>query len=221
MDNRLKYNPNFHHRKSIRLKGYDYSQEGLYFITICVQNRECLFDKIIASDLSISTRIELNDAGQMVGKWYNELENKFPDIHCHEIVVMPNHFHCIIENVKSVGVDLCICPNKNGTNNNVNHHIKRGQSHRNTPSDEHDLLGEHIGSPLHRVVQWFKTMTTNEYIRGVKNMGWQPFNGKLWQRNYWEHIIRNDESYKRIAEYINNNPAEWINDKLNPQNSKF
>ncbi|MDI9355964.1 MAG: hypothetical protein QM536_02935, partial [Chitinophagaceae bacterium] len=69
-----------------------------------------------------------------------------------------------------------------------------------------NTMGEHIGSPLHRVVQWLKTMTTNEYIRGVKTLGWQPFNGKLWQRNYWEHIIRNENDYLRIAEYIINNP---------------
>ena len=58
-------------------------------------------------------------------------------------------------------------------------------------------------------------MTTNEYIRGVKTLGWQPFNGKLWQRNYWEHIIRNENAYYRIAEYIINNPKKWDNDKLN------
>jgi REP element-mobilizing transposase RayT len=57
-------------------------------------------------------------------------------------------------------------------------------------------------------------MTTNEYIRGVKNMGWQPFNGKLWQRNYWEHIIRNEQSYQNISKYIINNPAKWAKDTL-------
>jgi len=57
-------------------------------------------------------------------------------------------------------------------------------------------------------------MSTNEYIRGVKNLGWEPFNGKLWQRNYWEHIIRNENEYNRIAEYIINNPQNWGNDTL-------
>jgi putative transposase len=64
------------------------------------------------------------------------------------------------------------------------------------------------------VVQWFKTMTTNEYIRGVKNLGWIRFDGKLWQRNYWEHIIRDEYSYQNITEYIINNPLKWENDKL-------
>jgi hypothetical protein len=71
------------------------------------------------------------------------------------------------------------------------------------------------GSPLQRVVQWFKTMSTNEYIRGVKQCGWPPFPGKLWQRNYWEHIVRNEPELNRIREYIHNNPAHWELDKLN------
>jgi REP element-mobilizing transposase RayT len=71
-----------------------------------------------------------------------------------------------------------------------------GQSHRIAPTDT-QKSGEHIGSPLRNVVQWFKTMTTNEYIRHVKQNGWRPFNGKLWQRNYYEHIIRNEKEQKR------------------------
>jgi hypothetical protein len=105
------HNPNFHQRRSIRLKGYDYSKAGLYFITICTQNRECLFGEIrtvvgaplcgcpnVSMDIGISPqKMILNDAGEMIVKWYNELENKYPKIRCHNMVVMPNHFHCIIE----------------------------------------------------------------------------------------------------------------------------
>ena len=258
-----KYNPNIHHRKSIRLKGYDYTQAGLYFITICVKGRLCLFGNIVqmnqsvGADLRVCPEIRtnaemiLNDAGKMVEKWCDELENKFPDIRCHEMVIMPNHFHCIIENIGTVGADLRVCPNK----------TENVQSHGITPTaDEQSSLGEHVGadlrvcpdtnnanaipiegehvgadlrvcpdtnnanaipiegehvgSPLHRVVQWFKTMTTNEYIRGVKNLRWQPFDGKLWQRNYYEHIIRNEQSYHTISEYIINNPAKWQDDKF-------
>ena len=66
-----------------------------------------------------------------------------------------------------------------------------------------------MGLPLHRVVQWFKTMTTNEYIRNVKQNNWPVFNGSLWQRNYYEHIIRNEEELNKIREYIRNNPLNW------------
>ena len=188
------YNPDKHHRKSIRLKGYDYSQAGLYFITICCQNKVHLFGNVI------NKQMILNDAGKMIEKWFNELQNKFPDVKCHEMVVMPNHIHFIIENVGSVGADLRVCPN----DSNISKTEKRVS----------EILGEHAGSPLHRVLQWFKTMSTNEYIRGVKNNNWIPFDGKLWQRNYWEHIIRNDQSYQKISDYIINNPSKWNDDTL-------
>jgi len=67
---------------------------------------------------------------------------------------------------------------------------------------------------LSDVVHRYKTLTTKRYADGVKNNGWQPFNGRLWQRNYYEHIIRNDDEYNRIAEYISNNPKTWKEDKL-------
>ena len=104
MNNKSVYNPRIHHRRSIRLKGYDYSQKGLYFITICVQKRLRLFGEIE------NQQMIANDVSNMIDKWYFELENKFPDIKCHEHIVMPNHFHCIIENTGNpVGADLRVC----------------------------------------------------------------------------------------------------------------
>jgi len=96
----MAYDPKIHHRRSIRLKGYDYSQAGLYYITMCVQNKDYLFGNIVDEQMI------KNDAGKMVEKWYLELENKFPDIECGEYVVMPNHFHCIIENISENDVKL-------------------------------------------------------------------------------------------------------------------
>jgi putative transposase len=189
----MPYNPSIHHRRSIRLKGYDYSQAGLYFVTICLQDRKCLFGKIENGEMI------LNDAGKMIEKWYQELENKYGDIKCHEMVIMPNHFHCIIENVGIVGVDLRVDPNDSDPN----------------VTGEQNVGANRCVRPLHCVIQWFKTMTTNEYIRGVKQFGWPSFNRKLWQRNYWEHIIRDENAYHRISEYIINNPKNWENDKLN------
>lgn len=91
-------------RKSIRLKDYEYSQAGLYFVTICCQDRAHLFGEIK------NGKMMLIHAGTMIEKWYHELENKFPDIKCHEIITMPNHFHCIIENI-GVRAELRVCPN--------------------------------------------------------------------------------------------------------------
>jgi REP element-mobilizing transposase RayT len=200
------YNPDIHHRRSIRLKGYDYSQAGFYFVTICVQNHRCLFGKIK------NGQMVLNPAGQMVEKWCSELSNKFPDIILDKYVIMPNHFHVIIVNTGN--------GNGNGNNNDIKNKNGNiiGADLRVCPHNhcEHknNILGEHVGSPLHAVVQWFKTMTTNAYIRGVKTFGWQRFEKKLWQRNYWEHIIRNDNAYLRIAKYIVDNPEKWWKDKF-------
>lgn len=214
----MPYTPDIHHRKSIRLKGYDYSQAGLYFITICTQNRKWLFGEIKDGEMI------LNDAGEMVKHWYYELNNKFNDIKCHAMVVMPNHFHCIIENTGSpVGADLCVCPITDAPIPSENIPGKNDQD-EHTIQDEHPIRGEHAGSPLRAIIQWFKTMTTNNYIREVKQNDWPPFHGKLWQRNYWEHIIRNLNEYQRITQYIINNPRQWENDRLtsrtDPRNCK-
>ena len=163
----MKYNPEIHHRRSIRLKGYDYSLPGAYFITLCTQNRENFFGYIEEGIL------HLNNAGMMIQKWYEEVSHKFANVTCDEMVVMPNHFHCIWQI---------------------------------TTQDE--------GVNIPAVVQWFKTMTTNEYIRGVKQLDWPPFDRKLWQRNYFEHIIRNEFSYDKIANYIITNPSRWKEDKF-------
>ena len=85
--------------------------------------------------------------------------------------------------------------------------------------NDSDLIENVSGSPLSAVVGWFKTMSTNEYIRGVKQLGWPPFDRKLWQRNYYEHIIRDDRSLCEIAYYITNNPARWSDDKFYPNKS--
>jgi REP element-mobilizing transposase RayT len=207
------YNPDIHHRRSIRLKGFDYASEGLYFVTMCVQNRECLFGEIKNNEMV------LNDAGRMVEKWYNKTHDKFPDIICHEMVIMPNHFHCIWENVglhgaSPVGAHPCVRPPKQNmeplTKIVIDDYDGKEGAHMGAPLPTD--LGEHTGSPLSMVVRWFKTMSTNEYIRGVNELGWPPFDRKLWQRNYYEHIIRDDMSLQNIAYYIENNPAHWQDD---------
>ena len=206
----MTYNPDKHHRRSIRMKGYDYSQAGLYFITICTQNRACLFGKI-ENGVMI-----LNDAGRMVEKWFYELGNKYPDKCCHEMVVMPNHFHCIIEN-KTLGAMTL-------DNATTGAHVGaplRGRPENVPENDEpqrpktqYGIDNKKYGATIGDAMDWFKTMTTNKYIRGVKQCGWQPFDGKLWQRNYWEHIIRNEMSYFKISDYILSNPTKWDNDAL-------
>jgi len=203
----MNFDPEKHHRRSIRLKGYDYSRAGMYFITICVQNRLHLFGAVN------NGKMLLNDTGRMVEKWYFELENKYPDKKCHDMVVMPNHFHCVVENINiRDGNDASI--DINGLSVTDAHitdaHV--GTSLRGRP---YGVDNKRFGATIGDAMDWFKTMTTNEYIRGVKQFGWQRFDKKLWQRNYYEHIIRNDHSFERISKYIQNNPCVWGNDKFN------
>jgi putative transposase len=195
------YNPNIHHRKSIRLKGYDYAQAGLYFITICVQNRECLFGNITVganpcgrpNDDKNRPEMILNDAGKMIEREWLNLKNRFHNIKLHEYITMPNHFHGILE--ITVRATPVVTPNDDN---------KKGQPLVVAPTDK--TVGDMMDA--------FKSITTVEYIRGVKNLDWKPFNGKLWQRNYYEHIIRNEKSYQTISNYIINNCAKWKEDKF-------
>ncbi len=195
MDAKHKYDPQIHHRKSIRLRDYDYSQAGAYYITICVKDKVFLFGNVVDDEMI------LNNAGIMIDKWWQKIPEKFPDIELDEYQIMPNHFHAIIINV---GADPRVSPTLHRESN------MDGVSGEHVDAD----LGEHKGSPLQDIVRWFKTMSTNEYIRNVKKNNWEPFNGKLFQRNYFEHIIRSEDAYNNIVAYIRNNPMHWNNDKF-------
>ena len=204
-----KYNPKIHHRKSIRLKDYDYSQAGFYFVTICCQHRACLFGGIVDDEMI------LNDAGKMVANEWLKLKIRFKNIELQEYVVMPNHFHGIVE---IVGATLVVAQN-NATTYNVMGNIRKGQPQGIAPTDKTvahtDKTVDHTDKTVGDMVGAFESITTVEYIRCVKNNHWQPFDGKLWQRNFWEHIIRNENEYRRITQYILENPRKWAMDKLN------
>ena len=179
----MTYNPDIHHRRSIRLKGYDYSQTGAFFVSICTHNRQCLFGEIMDG------KMVWNDAGQMVLAVWDEMPGNYPGVETDEFVIMPNHIHGI---VGLVGAGPRACPDN-------------GQPQGVAPT-----------LSLPDVVHRFKTMTTKRYTDGVKQSGWPPYPGKLWQRNYYEHIIRNENELNRIREYIISNPMKWESDRENP-----
>jgi len=252
----MRFDPKRHHHRSTRLKGYDYSQLGAYFVTICVQDRECLFGEVVEGEM------RLNEAGRMVQDVWNDLPRYYPDVALDAFVVMPNHIHGIII---LVGAGPCACPDTGqppvGAGPracpdagqpqgvaptlglpDVGHLVGAGpcacpdpgQPQRVAPTlglpDVGHLVGAgpcacpDAGQPhgvartlgLPDVVHRFKTMTTKRYADGVKRFGWLPFRGRLWQRNYYEHIIRNEESLNRIREYILTNPMRWVMDCENP-----
>ncbi|MCK4501129.1 hypothetical protein KAU11_11580, partial [Candidatus Babeliales bacterium] len=137
-------------------------------------------------------KIELNDAGRMVKKWFNRIPDKYSSVCCHTFCVMPNHVHVIIQ---IVGIDQCVCPDKNmvNTQEKVNmQEMVNTQVQVNTQERVNTRIHSYGDVSLSDVVQWFKTMTTNEYIRNVKLHSWKPFDRKLWQRSFYDHIIRND-----------------------------
>ena len=204
----MKYNPDIHHRRSVRLKGYDYSKKGLYFITICTQNCLCLFGNIEKGDM------ELNDAGIMIKHQWQELIHRFDKIKFHEFIVMPNHVHGIVE---FVGAPLVGVQNMNQQSIILQHHkmaqlnVNGGlhQKGESCPKGQPQRIAPTVGD----VVGAYKSLTTNDYIQNVKKNNWQRFNKKLWQRNYYEHIIRDEKSYFQISEYIQTNPVKWREDK--------
>ena len=176
-------------RRSIRLQGYDYSQAGAYFVTICTQNRECLFGEIVDGEM------RLNDAGKMIQVVWDEIPAYYPGIDIDSFIVMPNHIH---------GIVVIVGAAPRGRPESA-YSPQNGQAQGPAPP----------GLTLPDMVHRFKTMTTKRYADFVKQNGWPPFPGKLWQRNYWEHIVRNEPELNRIREYIHNNPAQWELDSLN------
>jgi putative transposase len=171
---------------------YDYTQAGAYFVTVCAQNHECLFGEVAGNEMV------LNDAGRMVQDAWQELPHRFPIIRLDEFVVMPNHFHAIVVITDTDGVraPLVGAPNRAGT--------------RPAPTGvgRKPALGDVIGA--------FKSITTNLYIRGVREGGWLPFDRRLWQRNYYERVVRNERELNAIRQYIRDNPTRWAEDEENP-----
>ncbi len=138
----------------------------------------------------------------MVARWLGELPNKFPGTRIDSNIVMPNHMHAVIIKTGrpgAVGADLCVRPSE------ANVHPDKIS---NTPGPSNTGKGADIST----VVQWFKTMTTNAYIKGVRQKDWPYFPGRLWQRNFHDHIIRGREDLARVRAYIVENPAKWETD---------
>ncbi len=184
----MTYNPQKPHRRSIRLKGYDYSQEGAYFVTICTHNKECLFGSIINS------QIELNEYGHEIVKGWLRTPELRPNLELDEFIVMPNHLHAII----------IIC-------NRVLQYTPTTESSPGSNSLLR-LPSQTIGA----IIRGFKGASTKQ-INEMRDLPGTP----IWQRNYYESIIRTEYDLHRIREYIINNPAKWDLDEENPTNQKF
>ena len=167
-------------RKSTRLKNFDYSTKGCYFITICaVEKEKAIFGKIKRENLQTEPFIQLTGYGEIVKKQIEEINSVYDDVNIYSYVIMPNHIHFIVEIDGSSGVRVS------------GGHLCEAEA----PTEP---AGETCATPTNaiipKIVSTFKRMTN-------KKIGF-----KIWQRGYNDHIIRNDEDYLRIAEYIINNP---------------
>jgi putative transposase len=163
-----------HRRKAIRLQGYDYSQPGEYFVTICTKDREHVFGRIEEG------RLHVNGFGEIVALCWKDLPNHYPCVLTDEFVVMPNHVH---------GIIVITEPNP------------VGEGSEPSPTKRY---------PLSEIVRSFKTFSARRInvCRGTPGLS-------VWQRNYYEHIIRDERSLERIRQYIVTNPDRWSADENN------
>jgi putative transposase len=260
------YNPDKHHRRSIRLKGYDYSASGTYFITICAYQREEMFGAIVDGTIA------LNEFGGIVAKYWRWLSTQYPYVTLDEWVVMPNHLHGIlvvndISRVESAMTDTSrtelkvpdisqmesamtdtsrvelevsdtsrrggsrTAPTNHGCDTPTSNHgcdTPTSNHGCDTPTSNHGcdtpisnpccdpptmLNHDRKRKPLGRLIGAFKTVSAKE-INQIRNAPNTP----IWQRNYYEHIVRDRTSLQYIRDYIRHNPCSWKEDQLHPDN---
>lgn len=177
----MKYDAKTHHRRSIRLQGYDYAQNGAYFITICVHEEKCIFGSVV------NHKMVLNEFGIIAHDEWIKSSKIRAEIEIDECVIMPNHLHGIV--------------------------FIQNQSSPTLTGKTTGFKNKSIGS----LVAGYKSTVTKQ-INLIRGMPATP----VWQRNYYEHIIRNEESLAKIREYVINNPQTWAEDKFylnnNPRN---
>lgn len=210
----MKYNPKKHHRRSIRLQGYDYASPGAYFVTVCVQGRECRLGEVVDGEM------QLNASGEIAAQSWLWLGKRYPYVAVDQWVVMPNHTHAIIV-IDNDAEDTRIAASRDprtgiprtgiprmGIPGTGDPRILRTGGSRTAPSA---AAAPARRKPLGRLVGAFKTVSTKR-INLLRDTPGERF----WKRNYWEHVIRDDASLQNIRRYIKNNPARWEEDQLHP-----
>lgn len=186
----MKYDPQKHQRRSIRLKGYDYSQPGWYYITLCTHNREHLFGSIK------DAKIVLNGVGQIIQNEWLKTGTIRENISIGEFVIMPNHLHGIIQIMAEGAYRNTPQPNT---------------PQPNTPQRDTSQQFKSPSQTIGAIIRGFKSTTTKKINQMQNTPG-----AKLWQRNYYEHIVRDEKDLKRIQQYIIENPLKWQDDRYFP-----
>ena len=237
MKKKSNYDPSIHHRRSIRLRGWDYGKPGKYFITICCQDKVCLFGEVVQG------KMILNQAGKIAQECWLAIPQHYPNTTLHEFIIMPNHVHGIIEIISKntdsnqekneiKGLDMDIhhgldMDNHHGLDMDIHHGLDMDIHHGLDMAGGNVVVGNAGGndnSPLHSPQPFnnynssphFKSpsKTIGSIVRGFK-IGvtkWMRQNTNVyhvWQRDYYDDIIWDSQKYNRIAKYIIDNPLKW------------
>ncbi len=176
-----------HHRRSIRLLQVDYNTPGFYFITLCAYQRELLFGQIENGEM------KLNENGKVVDEWWQKIEIRYPGVFLDAFVIMPNHIHGIVLITDNATVGAI--------------HELPLQLDETSP----DTWAKRRKMLLPKIIGYFK-MNSAKAINKMRDLERVP----VWQRNYYEHIVRNQDSLNRIRQYIRDNPINWYTDPDNP-----
>lgn len=210
----MKYDREKHHRRSIRLKGYDYTSVGSYFITICTFQRECLFGTITDGEM------QLNQYGKIVHSHWQNLPKYHPRLELDEFVIMPNHIHGILflidnndissDHHNSVGAGLADNFEVNAGATCKTRPYKISIPTKPAPTNNLATENNH-GIP--EIIRGFKTFSARR-VNQIRHTSGIP----VWQRNYYDHIIRDETSLQKIRQYIQTNPNLWQVDQLHPNN---
>lgn len=185
-----KFDPQKHHRKSIRLQGYDYSQAGAYYVTIVTYQRDCLFGEVVHGEMV------LNEYGKIADECWRAIPAHFPFVELGANVVMPNHVHGVIVIIDNDRADALAS-------------ARRGAIYRAPTTTE--KFGKPVKGSLPTIVRTYKAAVTRRIGRELNATG-------IWQRNYYEHIIRDEKDLQNKTDYIEANPSLWDEDDNNPRN---
>ena len=161
----MRYDPRLDHRRSIRLKGYDYSLPGDYFLTICTDRMRSLFGS------AVEGHVHLNAAGTLVSEVWQNIPKRHAEVELDAFVLMPNDLH---------GIMRILAPTDHAGG-----------------CDRPSVIG---------IVRRFKSITTGMYRKTASSQGWPPLERRLWQRNYFDRVIRDRDELNNVRAYIDNNP---------------
>jgi len=195
----MKHHSETHNRKSLRLQGYDYSKVGLYFITICVKDRECSLGKIENGEMILSA------IGGTANQYWLDIPKHFSHVVIHNHIIMPNHVHGIIELSQS-NIEMRPVGTRHG--------VSLRNNAENTVGTRHGV-SQHGVSQYGKPIPGSVSTIINQYKSSVKR--WCNKNNHTnfhWQSSFFDHIIRSEDEYIRISSYIVNNPIKWKGDEF-------